>query len=66
MADYKQMYYHLFNRVTDIIEQLKDVQRETEEIFTQTDNETESAKTISDNAQVPPKTRCFSVNKENI
>ena len=29
--DYKQMYYELFNQVTDIIEKLKEVQREMEE-----------------------------------
>ena len=33
MADYKEMYNELFNKVTDVIEQLKDVQREMEEKY---------------------------------
>ena len=28
MADYQKMYYELFNKVTDIIENLKQIQRE--------------------------------------
>lgn len=30
MADYQQMYLKLFNKVTDVIEELQQVQRETE------------------------------------
>lgn len=33
MEDYKKMYDQLFNRVTDIIEQLKAAQNESEDIF---------------------------------
>ena len=33
MADYQKMYYELFNKVTDIIENLKQIQREAEETF---------------------------------
>ena len=33
MADYKSMYYKLFNAVTDAIEILKNVQAETEEMY---------------------------------
>ena len=33
MADYKEMYFKLFNEVTDIIERLKEVQREMEAQF---------------------------------
>ena len=42
MADYKKMYYKMFNKVTDIIEDLKQLQTETEEICMETaDVETE-------------------------
>ena len=33
MDDYKGIYYKLFNRITDIINELKVVQQETEEMF---------------------------------
>ena len=33
MTDYKEMYYKLFNRITDIIDELKEIQNEAEEIF---------------------------------
>ncbi len=33
MEDYKKMYYRLFSRVSDIIEELQNAQRETEEMF---------------------------------
>jgi len=32
MADYKEMYYRLFNEVTDVIEKLKEIQRKMEEL----------------------------------
>jgi len=32
MPDYKQMYFTLFNKITDVIEELKDVQCKMEEI----------------------------------
>ncbi len=41
MTDYKKLYYQLFNRVTEIIEQLKEVQIEMEEMYIETDIETE-------------------------
>jgi len=41
MADYKELYYQLFNRVTEIIEQLKKVQIEMEEMYIESDIETE-------------------------
>ena len=31
MADYKELYFELFNKVTDIIEELKKIQCEMEE-----------------------------------
>lgn len=33
MADYQDMYAVLFRKVTDVIEELKNVQRQTEEIY---------------------------------
>ena len=33
MDDYKKMYYELFNKITDTIENLKQIQREAEETF---------------------------------
>lgn len=33
MQEYKEMYFTLFNRVTDVIEQLKAAQKEAEDIF---------------------------------
>ena len=35
MADYEKMYYHLFNKVTDWIEEMKKVQCELEEMYIQ-------------------------------
>ena len=31
MPDYKEMYFELFNKLTDVIEQLKEIQQEMEE-----------------------------------
>ena len=31
--DYKEMYFKLFNRISDIIEELSAIQQETEEMF---------------------------------
>ena len=33
MADYQAMYAKLFNKITDIITQLQEIQREAEEIY---------------------------------
>ncbi|MEA5024267.1 hypothetical protein SDC9_09377 [bioreactor metagenome] len=35
MANYSEMYHILFNKITDIIEELQDVQRQTEEMYLQ-------------------------------
>lgn len=37
MTDYKEMYYQLFNKITDIIEELKNIQREMEEKYIETE-----------------------------
>ncbi len=33
MQEYKQMYYTLFNKISNIIKELEEIQKETEEIF---------------------------------
>ena len=33
MEDYKSMYFKLFNQITDVIEQLKEIQATTEEMY---------------------------------
>ena len=33
MEDYKKMYFELFNKITDTIENLKKIQQESEETF---------------------------------
>ena len=44
MEDYKKMYYELFNKITDVIENLKQIQMEAEETFiSSTPNEDMSA-----------------------
>ena len=33
MEDYKKLYYELFNKITDIIEELEKIQQEAEERY---------------------------------
>ena len=33
MPDYKEMYFKLFNKITDVIEELKDIQLKMEEQY---------------------------------
>ena len=33
MTDYKRLYYELFNKLTDIIEELKEIQSQMEEKY---------------------------------
>lgn len=43
MPDYKKLYYELFNKVTDVIEELKQIQCQMEEMYiTDTADESES------------------------
>ena len=42
MPDYAKLYAHLFNRITDVIEELKKIQLESEEMFMESRNEDES------------------------
>ena len=45
MQNYKKMYYELFNKITYVIEELKVVQQETEEIYIQDDETKNLAQT---------------------
>ena len=40
MTDYKQMYYKLFNKLTDIAEEIKQIQSEAEDLFLDGGDET--------------------------
>ena len=42
MADYKQMYYKLFNKLSDIIEEIQQVQADAEELFLESDDDEEA------------------------
>ena len=39
MADYENMYYYLFNKITDIISELKDIQIQAEELYIKSSSE---------------------------
>lgn len=39
MPDYKKLYFELFNKVSDIIEELKEVQIKAEEMFLEEDDD---------------------------
>lgn len=41
MADYKEMYYQLFNEVSDVIEKLKEIQCKMEEMHAEICEEAE-------------------------
>ena len=38
MPDYKKLYFDLFNKVSDIIEELKEIQIKAEEMFLEEDD----------------------------
>ena len=38
MTDYKKLYFELFNKITEVIEELKEVQLKTEELFISDEN----------------------------
>ena len=37
MADYKEMYYHVFNKLTDLTDEIKELQNQLEEMYINTD-----------------------------
>ena len=40
MADYKEMYYKLFNKVTDVINDLQEIQQLCEQLYIESEEET--------------------------
>lgn len=48
MDDYRKMYCKLFDKITDVINQLQTVQMETEEIFLSQEPERKDAETAAD------------------
>lgn len=40
--DYKEMYFQLFNKLTDIIEDLKELQCKMEEMYVEKPNDSEN------------------------
>ena len=42
MPDYQKLYTTLFNKITDIIEELQEIQRLTEELYLQSEEDEES------------------------
>lgn len=38
MADYKKMYAALFNKITEMIEDLEEIQQQTEEMYLEQDD----------------------------
>lgn len=39
MENYKDMYFQLFNQITDVIEQLKEIQKKAEEMYINSNSE---------------------------
>ena len=39
MPDYKKLYFELFNKISDIIEELQELQRKTEEMYVDDDEQ---------------------------
>lgn len=44
MSDYKDLYYKLFNRITDIIEELKELQVQAEEMYINSEQDEKTEK----------------------
>lgn len=38
MADYKEMYFKLFNKISDVIEVLQEIQNQAEEMYIEKEN----------------------------
>ncbi len=38
MADYKEMYFKLFNKISDVIEDLQEIQNQAEEMYIEKEN----------------------------
>lgn len=46
MEDYKEMYYTLFNKITDIISELKAIQAKAEDMFIMQEAEQRSVRSL--------------------
>ena len=42
MADYKEMYYHIFNKLTDLTEEIKALQSQMEEMYIEDDSQSDN------------------------
>ena len=47
MEDYKRMYFDLFNQLTNVIEQLKEIQVKAEEMYVNADSDKNACTTNS-------------------
>ena len=41
MTDYKDMYFHIFNKLTDLTEEIKELQRQMEEMYINSEEDKE-------------------------
>lgn len=39
MPDYKKLYFELFNKISDIIAELEEIQRKTEEMYMESEDD---------------------------
>ena len=47
MTDYKGLYYQLFNKITDVIEELQEAQKQAEEMYINSEQD-DSSKECND------------------
>ena len=47
MDNYKDMYFMLFNKITDIIEELKEIQEKTEKMYIDKEEKCEEQRNIA-------------------
>ena len=47
MEDYQAMYYNLFNQLTDVIEQLKEIQAKAEEMYINANSDDEKEQAVN-------------------
>ena len=47
MEDYKAMYYNLFNQLTAVIEQLKEIQAKAEEMYINANSDDEKEQAVN-------------------
>ena len=52
MPDYKRLYKKVFNKVTDVIEELQQLQLDTEELYIKMCEEEEQTKKVSNDTKI--------------